>query len=53
MNAKVAEALRRSDASRAALVRSLSPDGRSGAQDGTGEAAALPAWVLFAAWKSL
>lgn len=39
MNAKVAEALRQSDASRAALVRSLSPDGRSGAQDGTGEAA--------------
>ena len=40
MNAKVAEALRQSDASRAALVRSLSPDGRSGAQDGTGETAA-------------
>ncbi len=57
MNAKVAEALRQSDASRAALVRSLSPDGRSGAQDGTGEAAApgrgpdkgLPTLLLLSA----
>ncbi len=53
MNAKVAEALRRSDARRAKLVRSLAPGGASSSPRATGERASEAVAHAMAPWPIL